>query len=165
MGVGKTTIGRILAQELGLKFIDSDHEIEKRAGANISWIFDVEGEAGFRERESMVIDDLTQRKNVLIATGGGSVLSPQNRKCLVSRGVVVFLDTSLELQLKRTEKDKKRPLLQNVDHTTVLKKLKEARDPIYREVADLKVFVGEDGSRKIVNSIIKKLKDEALLKD
>ena len=165
MGVGKTTIGRLLAQELGLRFIDSDHEIEKRAGANISWIFDVEGEAGFRERESIVIDDLTQRKGVLIATGGGSVLSPQNRQCLVSRGVVVFLDTSLELQLKRTEKDKKRPLLQNVDHTIVLKNLKEVRDPIHQEVSDLKVFVGEDGSRKIVNAIVKKLKDEALLKE
>ena len=101
----------------------------------------------------------------MIATGGGSVLSPQNRQCLVSRGVVVFLDTSLELQLKRTEKDKKRPLLQNVDHTIVLKNLKEVRDPIYQEVADLKVFVGEDDSRKIVNAIVKKLKDEALLKE
>jgi len=165
MGVGKTTIGRMLAQELDLQFIDSDQEIERRAGANISWIFDVEGEEGFRVRESAVIEELTARIGVLIATGGGSVLKPENRKWLVSRGVVVFLDTSVELQLKRTEKDKKRPLLENTDHELVLSELRDKRHPIYSEMADISVFVGDESGRRAVNSIVRKLKDQALLKD
>ena len=166
MGVGKTTIGRALAYELDLEFLDSDHEVERRAGANISWIFDVEGEAGFRDREAAVIDDLTQHSGVLIATGGGSILRPENRRHLVSRGVVVFLDTSLDLQIKRTEKDKKRPLLQNVaDHSEVLRDLKGKRHPLYCEVADINVFVGEESSKRIVGDIIHALKEKALLKD
>ncbi len=165
MGVGKTTIGRLLAEELNLEFIDSDHEIERRAGTNIAWIFDVEGEDGFRARESAVIDELTSLTGVLIATGGGSVLRPENRRRLVSRGVVVFLNTSLELQIKRTEKDKKRPLLQNVNAPAVLKDLKEKRHPFYEEIADISVFVGEETSRRVVNNIIRKMKDKALLKD
>ena len=102
---------------------------------------------------------------MLIATGGGSVLRPENRRRLVSRGVVVFLNTSLELQIKRTEKDKKRPLLQNVNAPAVLKDLKEKRHPFYEEIADISVFVGEETSRRVVNNIIRKMKDKALLKD
>ncbi len=165
MGVGKTTIGRILAQELNLEFLDSDHEIENRAGANIAWIFDVEGEESFRMRESAVINDLTNRRGVLLATGGGSVLKSDNRRWLISRGVVVFLDTTLELQIKRTEKDKKRPLLQNVDHKTVLGDMKKIRHPMYEEVADIRIFVGEESSKYVVNHIVKKLKAQDLLKD
>ena len=165
MGVGKTTIGRILAQELGLEFIDSDQEIERRAGADISWIFDVEGEEGFRIRESAVIDELTSKCRVLIATGGGSVLRLENRKWLVSRGIVVFLDTTVELQLKRTEKDKRRPLLQNSDHAVVLNELRVRRTPIYHEMADISIFVGEESGRRAVKGIVKKLKEQALLKD
>ncbi|MDB9943087.1 AAA family ATPase, partial [Pseudomonadales bacterium] len=104
MGVGKTTVGRALAQQLHLEFIDSDQEIERRAGANIAWIFDVEGEPGFRERETAVLDDLTQLEDVLIATGGGSVLKPENREFLRTRGLIIFLDTSLDMQIKRTAK-------------------------------------------------------------
>lgn len=158
MGVGKTTIGKLLAQELGLLFIDSDLEIERRAGANIAWIFDVEGESGFRVREAAVIEDLTEQKGILLSTGGGSVLNEENRRCLMSRGVVVHLDTSLELQMKRTEKDKKRPLLQGVNHEEVLTKLKAVRDPIYNSVADVSYFVGEDSSKKVVNGILKALR-------
>ena len=166
MGVGKTTIGRLLADELNLEFLDSDQEIERRAGTNISWIFDVEGEEGFRLREIAVINDLTQCKGVLIATGGGSILRLENRRCLVSRGVVVFLDTSLELQIKRTERDKKRPLLQNVeDHASVLRELKGKRHPLYEEIADIRIFVGEQSTKRIVNDIVKALKEKALLKD
>lgn len=165
MGVGKTTIGKALANELGLEFVDSDHEIERRAGADISWIFDVEGEEGFRERESQVLDELTQRDGIMLATGGGSVLRPRNRRYLQSRGVVVFLDTSLEMQIKRTEKDKKRPLLQNVDKEAVLKKLKDERDPLYEEVCHLRVFVGDGSSRKIVNEILDLLRQEGFLED
>ncbi len=102
---------------------------------------------------------------MLIATGGGSVLKPENRRWLVSRGVVVFLDTSLELQIKRTQKDKKRPLLQNVDHATVLRDLKSKRHPIYAEIADVRVFVGEESTKHVVSSIIQKLKAQALLKE
>lgn len=165
MGVGKTTIGRMLAKELSLEFIDSDQEIERRAGTNIAWIFDVEGEEQFRVRESAVIDELTQRSNVLIATGGGSVLRPENRKYLVSRGVVVFLDTSLELQIKRTEKDKKRPLLQKDDPKAVLKALKVKRHSLYEEVMDIYMFVGPESSKFIINSIVNQLKKASLLKE
>lgn len=165
MGVGKTTIGRLLAEELSLEFLDSDQEIERRAGTNIAWIFDVEGEEGFRLRESAIIDALTKRKGVLIATGGGSILRSENRRWLVARGVVVFLDTSLELQIKRTEKDKKRPLLHNVDRATVLKELRHKRHPLYEEIADIRVFVGEETSRRVVNNIVRELKEKSLLKD
>lgn len=164
MGVGKTTIGKLLAKELGLEFIDSDQEIERRAGTNIAWIFDVEGEEQFRVRESAVIDDLTQRSNVLIATGGGSVLKSENRKHIVARGVVVFLDTSLELQIKRTEKDKKRPLLQKDDPASVLKALKSERHALYEEVMDVYVFVGQESSKFIISSIIKQLEQASLIK-
>lgn len=158
MGVGKTTIGKLLAQELELEFIDSDHEIERRAGANIAWIFDVEGEEGFRDREAAVIEDLTARQGILLSTGGGSVLRPENRQFLISRGVVIHLDTSLELQIKRTAKDKKRPLLQGRNHRKVLTELKANRDPVYQSVADITCFVGEETSKKVVNNILRQLK-------
>lgn len=163
MGVGKTTIGRMLSKDLGLKFFDSDQEIEKRAGADVSWIFDVEGEEGFRERETQVIDELTNMPGVLLATGGGSILRPVNRRLLQSRGVVIFLDTSIELQLKRTAKDKKRPLLQTDNREAVLTTLRAKRHPIYEEVADVTIFVGEGSSRRIVNGIVERLHEEALL--
>lgn len=165
MGVGKTTIGKMLAEELGLEFYDSDLEIERRAGADIGWIFDVEGEEGFRVRESGVIDELTAKTGILLSTGGGSVLNVDNRHHLQSRGVVVFLDTSLEIQLRRTERDKKRPLLQHVDHEKVLAELKAQRDPVYHEVADIRVFVGDSGSRKTVSMILEKLKADGYVKD
>ena len=165
MGVGKTTIGRMLAKELSLEFFDSDREIERRAGADVSWIFDVEGEEGFRDRESQVIDELSNRSGVLLATGGGSVLREENRQCLKARGVVIFLDTSLELQLKRTERDKKRPLLQNVDRESVLKKLKLERHALYEEVSDFRVFIGEGTSRRIVHGIVDKLQQEGFLEE
>jgi len=157
MGVGKTTIGRSLAQQLQLEFIDSDQEIERRAGANIAWIFDVEGEPGFRDRETAVLDDLSKLDDVLIATGGGSVVRPENREILRTRGLVIFLDTSLDLQIKRTAKDKKRPLLQTSNPAAVLRKLKVERDPLYNEIADIKVLVGDSSSRRILALIAKKL--------
>jgi shikimate kinase len=163
MAVGKTTIGKLLARELRLQFIDSDQEIEKKAGADIPWIFDVEGEEKFRDRESSVLDELTQREGILLATGGGSVLRKENRRYLQARGIVVYLDTSLDTQIRRTEKDKKRPLLQNVDHRKVLSELRDARDPIYSEVADFKVFVGDANSRKTVSSILRQLKNNDLV--
>jgi shikimate kinase len=162
MGVGKTTIGKLLAQELDLTFVDSDLEIEARAGANIAWIFDVEGEQGFRDRETAVLDELTSRQGILLSTGGGSVLREENRQFLRSRGVVVHLDTSLELQIRRTEKDKKRPLLQGKDHREVLTKLKAERDPIYQSVADVSYFVGDESSKKVVTGILRQLRSTVL---
>lgn len=163
MGVGKTTIGKQLAQELDLTFLDSDQEIENRAGTNISWIFDVEGEEGFRVREAAVIDELTTRQGVLLSTGGGSILREENRKCLSSRGIVVHLDTSLELQIRRTEKDKKRPLLQGTDHRAVLTELKQKRDPIYKSIADISYFVGDESSKKVVTGIMRQLREASLI--
>lgn len=165
MGVGKTTIGRQLARELDLAFHDSDQEIEARCGADISWIFDVEGEAGFRERETHVLDELTQLAGVLISTGGGAVLREENRAMLGERGFVVMLDTSLELQIKRTEKDRKRPLLQQADRAGVLERLKAERQPLYEAVADFSVFVGEGSSRRVVSSIISALGDRGFLQE
>jgi shikimate kinase len=160
MAAGKTTIGRMLADALGLTFKDSDKEIERRTGADIPWIFDVEGEDGFRERERQMIDELTQESGILLATGGGAVEVEDNRRNLQSRGIVVFLDTSVELQLDRTRKDKSRPLLRTDDRESVLKELKQKRDPLYSEISDLRVFTGDSGSRKMVSKILQSLKDE-----
>lgn len=143
MGAGKTTIGRLLATELGLNFKDTDKEIEDRSGVDIPWIFDKEGEEGFRDRESAVLDELTQMKGVLLATGGGIVQRDPNREVLVSRGKVVYLRTSVDEQVRRTEKDRKRPLLQGENPRNVLDNLMAARETLYRSIAD--VTVDTDG--------------------
>ena len=163
MGVGKTTIGRILAKDLPLDFIDCDVEIEERCGASIAWIFDVEGEAGFRLRETQMLAELTTRQNIILATGGGAVLRKENRDYLRERGTVIFLDSSVELLVKRTAKDKKRPLLQHANTKDVLQKVKSQRDPLYREIADIRVFVGDNNSRKAVDQILIQLKREGIL--
>ncbi len=163
MGVGKTTIGRMLAKDLQLEFVDCDVEIEDRCGASIAWIFDMEGEAGFRERESQVLGELTKRENILLATGGGAILKKQNRDFLRERGIVVYLDASVEMLVKRTAKDKKRPLLQNANPESVLRRIKILRDPLYMEVADIQVFVRDNSSRKTVNRILHQLKSEGIL--
>jgi len=163
MGVGKTTIGRILAKDLPLDFIDCDVEIEERCGASIAWIFDVEGEAGFRLRETQMLAELTTRQNIILATGGGAVLRKENRDYLRERGTVIFLDSSVELLVKRTAKDKKRPLLQHANTKDVLQKVKSQRDPLYREIADIRVFVGDNNSRKAVDQILMHLKREGIL--
>ncbi len=136
MGAGKTTIGRQLAQLLHLEFLDSDQAIEARAGADIPWIFDVEGEAGFREREARIIEQLTQLNGIVLATGGGAILRPENRAALAARGSVVYLHATIRQQLERTSKDKNRPLLQVADPGGRLRELMEERDPLYREIAD-----------------------------
>lgn len=135
MGAGKTTIGRQLADLLRWEFVDSDHEIEARTGANIPWIFDIEGEEGFRLREEHVIDILTQRRHIVLATGGGAVMRAENRRHLHERGTVVYLETPVERQLERTARDHNRPLLQTPNPRARLTELLRIRDPLYREVA------------------------------
>lgn len=137
MGAGKSTIGRSLAKELKMDFFDSDEVIEQRAGADIAWIFDVEGEEGFRVREAKVIDDLSQKQNIVLATGGGAIITPENRTVLAARGTVVYLRSSLESQYERTRRDAKRPLLHTEDVQGRLVELWEVREPLYRELADM----------------------------
>lgn len=137
MGVGKTTIGRQLAKQLDYEFVDSDHEIEAKTGASIAWIFDVEGEEGFRQRETSMIDNLTQRSGVVLATGGGAVINPENRLFMKQRGIVVYLKADVNELLRRTAHDKNRPLLQTGNPKQKLTDLIEEREPWYLEVADL----------------------------
>ncbi len=157
MGAGKTTIGRKLAEALGMDFIDSDQEIEARTGATIPWIFDVEGEAGFRKREKAVIDELTRRPNLVLATGGGAVLDPENRRHLQSRGTVIYLQASLDELLARTRKDRNRPLLQTADPRARLEALLREREPLYRDVADIVFETGQRGIRQAVQALLREL--------
>ncbi len=158
MGAGKTTIGRQLAREMKKEFVDSDHEIEERSGANISWIFDVEGEAGFRKREKKVIEELTGRKDIVLATGGGAVLAPENRKYLHSRGTVIYLMATIGQQVERTKHDQRRPLIQDVDDIRgKLTELMEIRDPLYREIADYVVMTNRRSPKSVSTEIMKLL--------
>lgn len=157
MGAGKSTIGRHLADELHLEFYDSDQEIEKRTGADIAWIFDLEGEDGFRAREESVINDLTDKQGIVLATGGGSVVSKAVRNRLSARGIVVYLQTTIDKQVARTQRDKRRPLLQNDDPESVLRKLAEERNPMYEDAADYVVDTDEQSARAVANQIIEKI--------
>lgn len=139
MGSGKTTVGRQLARKRKLEFIDLDHEIQRRCGVEVAVIFDIEGESGFRKRESDLLDELSRRDNIVLATGGGSVLSAENRQRLAERGLVVYLETDVDQQLRRLERDKKRPLLQAPDRRERLEALAEERNPVYRQAAHLVV--------------------------
>ena len=157
MGAGKSTIGRRLAQILKMNFHDSDREIEQRTGADISLIFELEGEEGFRTREHSMIDSLTQNKNIVLATGGGAVLRPGNRDLLASRGQVIYLETSVKQQLQRTCHDHKRPLLQTEDPEARLTELMEVRDPLYRKTATLVVSTDGKNINTVAHEIIKQL--------
>jgi shikimate kinase len=157
MGAGKSTIGRLLAAELSRDFHDSDQEIQARCGADIPWIFDVEGEAGFRDRETQMIAELTRLDDVVIATGGGAVLREENRRALRERGTVIYLFTTVEQQLRRTAKDRNRPLLQRGDRETVLREMFELRDPLYRSTADLIVRTDRRGPRAVVHEIVRRV--------
>jgi len=157
MGAGKSTIGRLLAKELRIPFRDSDKEIEVRTGADIPWIFDVEGEQGFRDREQAVIADLSQDEGVVLATGGGAVMRPENRAALRAGGRVVYLHASIEQQIGRTAKDRNRPLLRGPDPRKVLTDLMAIRDPLYREIADLVIETDERPPRIVVHEIMDRL--------
>ncbi|MEO8778801.1 MAG: shikimate kinase, partial [Rhodanobacter sp.] len=138
-GAGKTSLGRRLAAHYGLSFVDLDQQIEQHCGVNISAIFEIEGEAGFRQRESELLDTLSQRAGVLLATGAGAVLADANRRWLSQRGYVVWLQASVDQQLERLARDQRRPLLAVPDRRARLQAMAIAREPIYRELADLAV--------------------------
>ena len=157
MGAGKSTIGRHLADELHLEFYDSDQEIERRTGADIAWVFDLEGEEGFRIREEDVITDLTDKQGIVLATGGGSIISKGIRNRLSARGIVVYLQTTIEKQVARTQRDKRRPLLQTDDPEQVLVDLAAKRNPLYEEVADYIVQTDDQSARAVANQIIEKI--------
>jgi len=153
MGAGKTTIGKRLARALKRRFVDCDHEIEKKTGASIPLIFEIEGESGFRAREKRVIEDLTLEAGVVLATGGGAVLDPENRQRLSERGLVVFLYAPVELLVARTRNDTNRPLLQTGNRAERLREIMLQREPLYREIADLTVDTGAMAMGEIVSTI------------
>lgn len=153
MGAGKTTVGKLLARHLDKCFYDSDHEIVRRNGVSIPLIFEVEGEAGFRRREEAVIEELSNLDNIVLATGGGAVLSAQTRALLKARGTVVYLRGSAEELWQRTRQDRNRPLLQTADPKARLRELYAQRDPLYREVADVVI----DTSRQHVAALVRQL--------
>jgi len=155
MGAGKTTIGRLLAKAMGVEFIDSDKEIEQRTGVSIPMIFEYEGESGFRRREAETLADLTALSPIVLATGGGSVILPENQAVLCNRGFVVYLQCPVEKQLERTQWDVNRPLLNTDNPRARLEALFQVRDPIYQSIADLIVDTGEFSSRSSVRQILK----------
>jgi shikimate kinase len=157
MGAGKSTIGRQLAARLGKHFVDADREIEGRTGVRISLIFELEGEAGFRRREHEVLEELTARPDVVLATGGGAVLDPLNRAMLRERGTVVYLHAPIEVLARRTERDQSRPLLQTEDRRGRLEQIVRERDPLYRQVADLIVDTDHRTVRSVVNEVARRL--------
>lgn len=161
MGAGKSTIGRLLAKELGLPFKDSDKEIEERTGASIPLIFDVEGEAGFRDREQAVITELCQQQGLVLATGGGAILRPENRQAMSQGAVVIYLHASVEHQLARTARDRNRPLLQTKNPGKVLAELLAARDPFYREIATLIIETDTRPPRMVVQEIMQFLNTDS----
>ena len=154
MGAGKSTVGRQLAKALGRSFYDSDKEIEKRTGVSISWIFEMEGEEGFRAREQKVIDELSQLKDIVLATGGGAVISEDNRRVLRSRGNVIYLSASAEQLSRRTSKDKNRPLLQTENPQQQIVDLLAERGPLYESVADIELRTGEQSISHAVTQAI-----------
>ena len=163
MGAGKTAIGKELARQLGLDFLDADQEIERRTGADIPLIFEKEGEAGFRRREREVIADLTQQERLVLATGGGAVLDPANREALKSRGFVIYLQASLAAQAARTAQNKKRPLLHTEDREARLKELFELRAPLYEGLAQLTVDTDSGQVKQISQRIIIELESKNVI--
>lgn len=146
MGAGKSTLGKRVAETLGLPFFDLDHEIQEQCGADVALIFDIEGECGFRRRESTMLAEFAARDGIVLATGGGAVLADANRGVLRERGFVVFLETTVDEQLERLARDRKRPLLAAPDRRERLEQLATQRNTLYREIADLTVPAGHRGS-------------------
>lgn len=159
MGAGKSTIGRNLAKQLHMEFYDSDREIEKQTGAPINLIFEIEGEEGFRDRECRTIEALSRKKNIVLATGGGAILRKQNRLALRRSGVVIYLHTSVETQLRRTGSSKHRPLLKTDRPAEKLRSLMHEREPIYRQEADIIVHSKNRPPHSVVQELLRKLSE------
>ncbi len=157
MGAGKSAVGRALARSLKLEFVDTDDEIERRTGVDIPFIFEKEGEAGFRRREAAVVDELSTRQDLVLATGGGVVGNPDNRRHLAARGTVIYLHATVAQQLERTRRGRERPMLAEGDAGETLGRLFAERDPLYREIADL--VIETDGRRvhHVVDEIRRRL--------
>lgn len=155
MGAGKTSVGRYLAQQLNKDFYDSDQEIENRTGVSLTWIFDLEGMEGFRQRELKTITELSSLNNIVLSTGGGCVETPEVREILKKRGIVIYMEVSLETQLNRLKRDKKRPLLQGENPQDVLIKLWEEREPIYEQIADFTVITDNRSVKDVCDDILK----------
>lgn len=160
MGAGKSTVGRQLAEALSYTFKDSDQEIQRRTGVDIPTIFEFEGEAGFRHRERQVIEELVNEERIVLATGGGAVLSPENRQNLSARGVVIYLHCSPEQQFSRTSRDRNRPLLETEDPLEKLRQVMEEREPLYRQVADMVVSTEKRGTSSVIKEIMRRLTSE-----
>lgn len=154
MGAGKSTIGKYLAEQLHMEFWDTDSIIERRTGVDICWVFDVEGEEGFRQRETEVINEFSKKQGIVLATGGGAIESKENRNYLSARGIVVYLETTIEKQLSRTNKDKKRPLLQTDNPRAVLEELAKTRDVLYKEITDYSIDTDDQGAKVVATKII-----------
>ena len=163
MGAGKTTVGRHLAELLNRDFLDSDHEIEARTGASIPWIFEKEGETGFRLREKTVISQLTETADIVLATGGGVVTQIENRVALNQSGIVIYLYTPVEIQLQRTYRDRNRPLLQVDDPEKKLRDLLQVRDPLYREVAHFVIETNQGSAKDLAQKILQLISDQLSL--
>ncbi len=157
MGSGKSTIGNLLSKKLHREFIDSDHYIEHKTGVDIPRIFDVEGEEGFRQRETDALTELSELNDLVLATGGGSVIKKENQQLLSNTGFIVFLDTSIHQQMSRLKKDKKRPLLQTANPRARLEELLEQRKPIYQSMADFTIKTDHKYAKSILSEIIKNL--------
>jgi len=154
MGAGKTSAGRYLAKQLNKDFYDTDEEIEKKTGVSLSWIFDLEGMTGYREREMKIIESMSSLSNIVLSTGGGCVESPEVRDILRHRGTVIYMEVSLQTQLNRLKRDKKRPLLQGENPQEVLIKLWEEREPFYEEIADFTVVTDNRSVRDVCEDIL-----------
>tara|TARA_B100000809_G_scaffold73158_1_gene70897 strand:+ start:1083 stop:1679 length:597 start_codon:yes stop_codon:yes gene_type:complete len=160
MASGKTTIGQKIAKHLEINFIDTDHQIEKKTGVEISWIFDIEGEEKFRNRESQMLKKVCREENCVISTGGGVVIKKENRDLLRKSGLIIYLEASVQSQLERTFLDKSRPLLDSKDKELTLIKLKKERSPLYEEIANITIKESERSHNDILQEILKKIKDK-----
>ena len=158
MGSGKSTVGKIISSELFLNFFDTDDEIEERTGASIDWIFDLEGEEGFRKRESEILEEMVKKNSIVLSTGGGIILSKANRELLSSRGTVFYLSTPISTQVDRTSKDKDRPLLKIGNPNEILAKLQEEREDLYKAVSDHIIDTENKSSQEVASEIIKVVK-------
>jgi shikimate kinase len=157
MGAGKTTVGRLLARRMKLRFVDSDHEIERRCGVKVPTIFEIEGEAGFRAREAQILAELTVLEGIVLATGGGAILADENRRRLAASGTVVYLCARPEALYERVRQDRNRPLLATPDPLARLRELYVQRDPLYRSVADLVIDTGRQSVQSLSRSLVGQL--------